>query len=72
MDVDEETGERVMKWDKGAKCWNGPQRSATVFLSCGPETKLISADEPDTCRYVFKMESHIACDDIYKVRMGII
>ena len=71
MDIDEESGRRVMRWERGAKCWNGPERSATVFLSCGLETKLISADEPDTCRYVFEMESYIACDEAYKERNGI-
>jgi hypothetical protein len=69
--MDVEDGERVMKWEGGQKCWNGPQRSATVHVACGPETKLISADEPDTCRYVFEMESHIACDEIYKAKMGL-
>lgn len=69
--MDFEDGKRVMKWEGGQKCWNGPQRSATVHVTCGPETKLISADEPDTCRYVFEMESHIACDEIYKAKMGL-
>jgi Glucosidase II beta subunit-like protein/Glucosidase II beta subunit-like len=62
---------RVMKWDGGIKCWNGPQRSATVHVTCGAETKLISADEPDTCRYVMQMESHIACDDAYRIAHGL-
>lgn len=26
MSRDEETGQRVMKWNKGTKCWNGPAR----------------------------------------------
>ena len=68
---DEETGQRVMKWDKGTKCWNGPARSATVYLTCGAETKLLTADEPSTCEYVFTMESHIACDDYFKQEHGL-
>jgi hypothetical protein len=71
MSRDEETGQRVMKWDKGTKCWNGPERSATVYLSCGAETKLLTADEPSTCEYVFTMESHIACDDDFKQEHGL-
>merc|ERR1712008_654528 len=67
----EEDGSRVMKWENGAKCWNGPKRSATVYVTCGPETELISADEPDTCRYVFEMRSHIACDGAYKIKLGL-
>jgi len=62
---------RVMKWENGAKCWNGPKRSATVYLKCGAAHKIISSDEPDTCRYVFEMESYLACDDAYKVRAGL-
>ncbi|CAB9497824.1 Glucosidase 2 subunit beta [Seminavis robusta] len=63
---DNETGNRILKWTNGVKCWNGPQRSATAIVTCGAETKVLSADEPDTCRYVLQMESHIACDDAFK------
>ena len=71
MSQDEETGQRVMKWDNGTKCWNGPARSATVYLTCGAETKLLTADEPSTCEYVFTMESHIACDHDFKQEHGL-
>lgn len=71
MDIHESTGRRVMKWANGQKCWNGPSRSATVYLTCGAENKLTSATEPDTCRYVFEMESYIACDGDYRVRAGL-
>jgi hypothetical protein len=37
-----------------------------VFVTCGAETKMISADEPNVCEYEFKMESHIGCDDRYR------
>jgi hypothetical protein len=71
MDIDGTTGKRVMMWTDGQKCWNGPKRSATVHLACGADNKVISADEPDTCRYVFEMESYIACDDDFKARAGL-
>ena len=63
---DEETGDMVFKWEEGLKCWNGPQRSATVFVTCGAENKLLSADEPNICEYEFKMESYVACNDQFK------
>lgn len=66
VDYEENTGSRILKWTNGVKCWNGPKRSATAFVTCGAETKVLSADEPDTCRYVLKMESHIACDDSFR------
>jgi protein kinase C substrate 80K-H len=70
MEFDEESRQRIMRWEGGAKCWNGPNRSATVYVTSGAETKVISADEPETCRYVLQMESHIACDDAYKEKFG--
>jgi protein kinase C substrate 80K-H len=69
--VDEETHERVMKWTNGAQCWNGPQRSAVVHVTCGPENKILSAEEPETCLYSLQMESFIACDDDFKARHGL-
>lgn len=71
MDRDQETGQRMLLWENGQKCWNGPHRSATVYLTCGPDNKVLTADEPDTCRYVLQMESYIPCDDEYKQRMGL-
>lgn len=62
-----ENGKRVMSWKHGQKCWNGPQRSASVVVTCGSQTKILTADEPDTCRYVLEMESPIACDDHFVV-----
>jgi Glucosidase II beta subunit-like protein len=59
--------QRIWKWENGAQCWNGPQRSVTAHLTCGVETKVLSADEPDTCRYVLEMESPVACDGSFKI-----
>jgi protein kinase C substrate 80K-H len=67
----EDDGTRVWKWTNGAKCWNGPKRSATVHVTCGIENQIISADEPETCRYVFEMESPIACDEAYRQKYGL-
>ncbi|KAL7500580.1 hypothetical protein ACHAWT_011212 [Skeletonema menzelii] len=66
-----ENGHRTLKWDKGTKCWNGPVRSAEVIVTCGRATKILSADEPETCRYVFTMESPIACDEQFKVNNSL-
>jgi protein kinase C substrate 80K-H len=56
-----EDGRQTLKWDGGLKCWNGPVRSAEVSVTCGAETKLLTADEPETCKYAFTMESPLAC-----------
>jgi protein kinase C substrate 80K-H len=66
LQIDDD-GVRTLKWTGGTKCWNGPQRSAEVIVTCGGlETKLLTADEPETCRYVFTMESPIGCDERFK------
>lgn len=65
--VESELGRsRVWSWVKGAKCWNGPERSAEAIVSCGAETKILSADEPETCKYVFEVESPVACDEEFR------
>jgi Glucosidase II beta subunit-like protein/Glucosidase II beta subunit-like len=63
--------EHVWKWERGAKCWNGPTRSATAHVTCGSETVVLSADEPDTCRYVFQAQSPMACDEAFRTRHSL-
>jgi len=64
-------GRLVLKWGGGTKCWNGPVRSAEVSVTCGAESKVLTADEPETCRYVFTMESPIACDEKFKLKNSL-
>ena len=61
---DETSGVLTMHFTRGLKCWNGPNRSASVKVACGDGShKLLTATEPETCTYEFTMESTIACDD---------
>ena len=61
-----EDGQIVLNFSGGQRCWNGPSRSATVKLTCGGKgTRLVSVEEPETCRYAMEMESYIACDDTF-------
>ncbi|TDL29245.1 hypothetical protein BD410DRAFT_779584 [Rickenella mellea] len=40
-------------YSSGARCWNGPERSTKLILSCGTENALLSVSEPEKCEYQF-------------------
>ncbi|KAI0052642.1 hypothetical protein FA95DRAFT_1483311 [Auriscalpium vulgare] len=40
-------------YTQGTKCWNGPHRSVTVYLSCGTENTLNTIVELEKCEYQF-------------------
>lgn len=45
----------------GQKCWNGPERSLTVFVSCGTEDVVLGVDEPSMCEYTMQFKTPAAC-----------
>ncbi|KAH9843751.1 glucosidase II beta subunit-like-domain-containing protein [Rhodofomes roseus] len=48
-------------YERGSKCWNGPQRSVTVLMSCGTENALFTVAEPEKCEYQLTMTSPALC-----------
>ncbi|ETL91254.1 hypothetical protein L917_10198 [Phytophthora nicotianae] len=55
---------KVMKFSNGQKCWNGPNRSLTVKLECGPEPmELSDIEEPSTCVYTAKLRTPAVCSE---------
>ncbi|KAG9030475.1 hypothetical protein FRB95_003925 [Tulasnella sp. JGI-2019a] len=48
-------------YNRGAQCWNGPQRSVVLHLSCGTENELLSISEPEKCEYHFVGKTPALC-----------
>ncbi|KAG6836620.1 hypothetical protein H0H93_005963 [Arthromyces matolae] len=45
----------------GTRCWNGPERSVVLLLSCGTENTLLSVTELEKCEYQFTATSPALC-----------
>ncbi|KAI1317952.1 hypothetical protein EDD11_007474 [Mortierella claussenii] len=45
----------------GEKCWNGPNRSVQLVMSCGETNAIISVSEPAKCEYLFKFQTPALC-----------
>uniref|UniRef100_A0A8C3AH53 Glucosidase 2 subunit beta n=1 Tax=Cyclopterus lumpus TaxID=8103 RepID=A0A8C3AH53_CYCLU len=53
----------VMKYDHGTGCWQGPNRSTTIKVTCGKETVLVSTSEPSRCEYLMEFISPAVCQE---------
>ncbi|KAF9954124.1 hypothetical protein BGZ72_004887 [Mortierella alpina] len=45
----------------GTKCWNGPERSVKVIMSCGVVNEIVAVSEPSKCEYLYKFRTPAAC-----------
>lgn len=51
-----------IQYDGGDKCWNGPQRSATVFVQCSDVFELGKVSEITKCNYSIELKGPIGCN----------
>lgn len=52
-----------LEFNNGDKCWNGPRRSATVFVQCSDKQELKKITETSRCRYSVEIESPLGCSE---------
>ncbi|CAH8609964.1 unnamed protein product [Schistosoma guineensis] len=61
---------KVMYYENGQQCWNGPTRTTKVFVHCGDSNHLTSVNEPSRCEYVMQLITPAACsedpDELFK------
>ncbi|WFD35218.1 hypothetical protein MCUN1_002068 [Malassezia cuniculi] len=50
-----------MLYDRGQKCWNGPQRSTLVELECGEKNELLDVSEAEKCVYSMRVSTPAVC-----------
>ncbi|TIB19184.1 hypothetical protein E3P92_00126 [Wallemia ichthyophaga] len=50
-------------YNKGQRCWNGPERSTVVEMVCGERNALIEVEELEKCAYKFLVSSPAACHE---------
>ncbi|XP_028310792.1 glucosidase 2 subunit beta [Gouania willdenowi] len=53
----------LMKYEHGTGCWQGPNRSTTVKLTCGKETVVTSTSEPSRCEYLMEFITPAVCQE---------
>ncbi|XP_046690760.1 glucosidase 2 subunit beta isoform X2 [Silurus meridionalis] len=53
----------VMKYEHGTGCWQGPNRSTTVKMTCGKETTVTATSEPSRCEYLMEFITPAVCQE---------
>jgi len=48
-------------YSHGTRCWNGPERSVKLELTCGTENALLTVTELEKCEYVFTGTTPALC-----------
>ncbi|KAF8626905.1 hypothetical protein AX15_004634 [Amanita polypyramis BW_CC] len=60
-DPGEPTYYQKQLYQHGARCWNGPERSVVLLLTCGTENTLTSVVELEKCEYQFTGTTPALC-----------
>ncbi|CAI1834697.1 hypothetical protein SEUBUCD646_0B03360 [Saccharomyces eubayanus] len=58
----------VLQYENGDQCWNGPHRSATVFVRCSDTFQIRSVHEVTKCNYIFDVSGPLGCDKAFEYK----
>ncbi|KAF9969695.1 hypothetical protein BGZ73_007811 [Actinomortierella ambigua] len=53
----------VQMYTGGLRCWNGPERSVKLIMSCGLENEIVSVTEPEKCEYLYEFRTPAVCKE---------
>lgn len=58
----------LLEYTDGQKCWNGPSRSAQVFIRCNSTFHIHSVHEPTKCNYFFDISGPLGCNATFEYK----
>ncbi|CAI4055736.1 hypothetical protein N7582_000415 [Saccharomyces uvarum] len=58
----------VLQYENGDQCWNGPHRSATVFVRCSDTFQIRSVHEVTKCNYIFDVSGPLGCNKAFEYK----
>ncbi|KAG6363636.1 hypothetical protein INS49_008737 [Diaporthe citri] len=57
---------KVMRYENGQSCWNGPQRRTDVWLGCAETEEIWRVSESEKCVYKMEVGTPAACEDVHE------
>lgn len=54
---------KVMRFENGQSCWNGPQRRTDVWLACAETDEVWRVSEAEKCVYKMEVGTPAVCED---------
>ncbi|EDO16627.1 hypothetical protein Kpol_529p7 [Vanderwaltozyma polyspora DSM 70294] len=61
----------IFEYENGDKCWNGPHRSARVYMRCGNTFKIHGVQETTKCNYIIDASGPLGCNSTFAYNKDI-
>ena len=60
----------IHHFTNGDACHGGRSHSATVFIACGVESRIVKVDTPSACLHIFHVQTPVACLNDHRVNLA--